>query len=35
MIRTAVGEKYPFELAANLFIEKFDYDKEKILGYIN
>jgi hypothetical protein len=34
-VKTAVGETYPFELAANLFLDKFKYDDETILGFVN
>ena len=34
-VKTAVGEKYPWELAANLFLDKFTYDKTTIENYIN
>ncbi|EGR31934.1 hypothetical protein IMG5_099620 [Ichthyophthirius multifiliis] len=33
-IKTAIGEKYPFEYAANLYLEKFDLAEEKIINLI-
>lgn len=29
-VKTAVNEKYPFEFAANLYLEKFSFDEDKV-----
>lgn len=33
-IKTAVGELYPFEYAANIYLEKIDVSREKIEAII-
>ncbi|KRX01107.1 hypothetical protein PPERSA_08208 [Pseudocohnilembus persalinus] len=34
-VKTAVGEKYPFDLAANLYLEKFDISEDNIRKLTN